>query len=97
MVRLIRSMEPNIDVFPQSVAFAKEIAAYVKNTYKVDIKVYANSKGVLFWIVDYKNYAEYDKVRSKVVSDKKYWGIISTAKDLFIEGSLCDEMVIPID
>lgn len=97
MVRLIRSMEPKIDVFPQSVAFAKEIAAYVKKTYKVDIKAYANSKGVLFWIVDYKDYAEYDKVRSKVGSDKKYWEIISTAKDLFVEGSLCDEMVSPID
>jgi hypothetical protein len=97
MVRLIRSMESKIDVFPQSVAFAKEIAAYVKKAYKVDIKVYANSKGVLFWIADYKDYAEYDNVRSKVVSDKKYWEIISTAKDLFIEGSLCDEIVSPVD
>jgi len=90
-------MEPKIDVFPQSVAFAKEIAAYVRKTYKVDIKVCANSKGVLFWIVDYKDYADYDRVRSKIVADKKYWDIISTAKDLFVEGSLCDEMVMTIE
>jgi hypothetical protein len=97
MVRLIRSAEAKIGMFPQSVAFAKKIAAYVKKAYKVDIKVYANSKGVLFWIVDYKDYSDYDRARAMLASDKKYWQIVSTAKNLFVEGSLCDELVSPID
>ena len=97
MVRFIRFAEPKIGVFPQGVAFAKKITAYCKKTYKIDIKAYANSKGVIFWIVDYKDYADYDKVRSKIASDKKYWQIVSTAKNLFIEGSLCDEIVTPIE
>ena len=97
MVRLIRSAEPKIGLFPQSVTFAKKITAYVKKTYKVDIKAYANSEGVIFWIVDYKDYAEYDRARSRIASDKKYWQIVSTAKNLFVEGSLCDEIVTPID
>ena len=97
MVRLIRSAEPKIGMFPQSVAFAKKITAHVKKAYKVDIKVFANSEGVLFWIVDYKDYSDYGKARSKLASDKKYWQIVSTAKNLFVEGSLCDEIVTPID
>ena len=48
MVRLIRSAEPKLGMFPQAAAFAKRIAAYVKKAYKADIKVFADSKGSNF-------------------------------------------------
>jgi len=97
MVRFIRSGESKLGVFPQSLAFAKRITKYCKKTYKIDIKTYANSAGVLFWIVDYKDYADYEQTLKKINSDKKYWQIVATTKNLFIEGTLCDEIITPVD
>ena len=97
MVRLIRSMEARLGLFPQAVAFAREIAGYVKGKYGVEPKVFADSKGVVFWIVDYKDYAEFGEVRSKIASDEGYWEIVAKSEDLFITGTLVDEVVTAID
>ena len=97
MLRFIRSAEPKFGVFPQSIAFAKKITAYCRKAYKIDIQAYANSKGVIFWIVDYKDYADYEKTLKKVNSDKKYWEIVAATKNLFIDGTLCDQKITPIE
>jgi len=97
MVRLIRSLETRVGLFPQAVAFAKEIAGYVRKQYGLDLKLFTDSKGVVYWITDYKDYAHFGEVRTRIIADKDYWEIVAKAEDLFVEGSLVDEVITLID
>jgi hypothetical protein len=97
MVRFIRCAEPRFEKLPQCIAYAKKISAYIKKAHRIEAKVFANSRGVIYWIVDYKNYADLEKSMKKVNSDKKYWQMVSTAKDIFLQGTLSDEIISSVD
>lgn len=97
MVRFIRCAEPRFEKLPQCIAYAKKISAYIKKAHGIEVKVFANSEGVIYWIVDYKDYADFEKTMKKVNSDKKYWQMVGTAKDNFLQGTLSDEIISSVD
>ena len=96
MVRFLRSAVPTIGNFPEAVKFAQQIAQHVKDTYNVDISVYADSAGNLYWYVDYADYAEYGRVRAQIATDQKYWDIIADSADFLLEGSIEDVVMTKI-
>jgi len=90
-------LESRVGQYPKCVAFAREIAEYVRKQYGLDLKLYIDSKGVIFWITDYRDYAHFGEVRTRISTDQGYWKIVSKAEDLFVEGSLVDDVVTSID
>ena len=78
-----------------AIAFGKEIAAYMKEAYKVDLEMLMPVGGNpqrLAWSARYADLAALDAVNGKILMDKKYWEIINKNSDLFLAGSIHDSM-----
>ena len=97
MVRFQRSLVPMIGKFPEAVEFAKQITNYVKGKYKTDTRVYTQSDGTLYWITNYEDFDAFGRIRTQIVTDKEYWSMVEKASNLFVEGSVEDILLTPID
>ena len=93
MVRFMRSAIAVIGRFPDAMAFANEIADYVRGTYGVDLKVYVESDGTIYWISDYPDFETFGSTRAAITADAGYWEIIAKAEGLLLDGSLQDTVL----
>ncbi len=97
MVRFQRSVVPTIGKFPEAVEFAKQITNYIKGKYKTDTSVYTRSDGTLYWITNYEDFDAFGRIRTQIVTDKEYWSMVKKASNLFVEGSVEDILLTPIE
>lgn len=93
MVRFMRSAMTVIGRAPEAMAFAKEIGAYVCDNYEVDLKVFMESDGTLYWITDYPDYETFASKRTAITMDAGYWEIIAKAEGLLLDGSVTDTVL----
>ena len=80
---------------PSAIKFAHEIAAYMKEAYKVELEILLPIGGNpqrIAWSTRYKDFAAFDAVSSKLLSDKHYWEIVGKSADNFLAGSLRDSV-----
>ncbi|MEY4884556.1 MAG: hypothetical protein RIS34_2410 [Pseudomonadota bacterium] len=78
-----------------AIAFAQEIATYMKNAYDVSLEVLTPIGGNpnrITWSARYKDLAALDAVNTKILSDKQYWEVLSKATDCFLPGSVHDSI-----
>ncbi len=78
-----------------AIAFGKEIAAHMKNTYHVELEMLVPVGGNpqrLAWSARYADLAALDAVNGKILGDKKYWEILNKNSDLFLAGSIHDSI-----
>jgi len=93
MVRFMRSAMTVIGRTPEAMAFAKEIAAYVRDNFEVDLKVFMESDGTLYWITDYPDFETFASKRAAITADAGYWEIITKAEGLLLDGSVQDTIL----
>jgi hypothetical protein len=76
-------------------AFAQKIVEYWKNNYDREIElrrpIGGNPNRIAF-VAHYKDLAEFDAVNLKSLADAKYLELLGAAGDLWIAGSLHDEL-----
>ena len=96
MVRFMRSAMTVIGRFPEAMAFANEIADYVRGTYGLDLKVFVESDGTIYWITDYPDYETFASTRTAITADAGYWEIIAKAEGLLLDGSLQDSVLTAV-
>jgi len=97
MIRFQRYAMPRMGKQAQAVTWAKVFAEYVTEHYHVDVQIFVESTGKIHWVIDYPTYEAYGKVRTRIVSDRDYWGTIGRSADLFIEGSMDDAVLQLVD
>lgn len=93
MVRFQRQALPKFGKFPQAIQWAKVFAEYMTKNHAVNFRIFVESNGAIHWIADYPDYDALGRVRTKILSDSEYWGHISRASDLFVEGSINDSVM----
>ncbi len=79
----------------EAVGWAKEIATMVKHaTGKKQIvcTAFAGLLSDIAWIGHYDSVAEYDELRTKVISDHDYVAAAKKARNLFVPGSERDQL-----
>jgi len=96
MVRFMRSAMPVIGRFPEAMAFANEIADYVRGTHEIDLKLFVESDGTIYWITDYPDYETFASKRAGITADAGYWEIIAKAEGLLLDGSLQDTVLTAV-
>jgi hypothetical protein len=76
-------------------AFAQKIVDYWKTNYDTELElrrpIGGNPNRIAF-VSRYKDLAEFDAVSQKSMADKKYLELLTSASDLWIAGSLRDEI-----
>ncbi len=78
-----------------AIAFAHQIAAYMKEAYKVELEISLPIGGNpqrIAWSSRYKDLAAFDAVGSKLLTDKHYWEVVGKGSDNFIAGSIQDSI-----
>lgn len=87
--------------FPEAMAWAKEISAYLGDKHGASVEVHVESFGetnTIHWFVDYEDLASVERMNAALAADMKYWGMIKGANEaqLFIEGSIQDQLTIAV-
>ena len=93
MVRFMRSAMTVIGRVPEAMAFAKEITAYIRDNFDVDLKVFMESDGTLYWITDYPDFEAFASKRAAITADAGYWELIAKAEGLLLDGSVQDTIL----
>jgi hypothetical protein len=78
-----------------AIEFAHEIAAYMKEAYKLELEVLLPIGGNpqrVAWTTRYPDLAALDAVSSKLLADKHYWKIVGKGTDNFLAGSMRDSI-----
>jgi hypothetical protein len=78
-----------------AIAFAHEIAAYMKDAHGTTLEVLVPVGGNpnrIAWSSRYKDLAAFDVVSTKILTDKKYMELVSKNSDNFIPGSVQDSI-----
>jgi hypothetical protein len=78
-----------------AIAFAHEIAAYMKSAYGVELEVLRPIGGNpqrVAWSARYKDLAAMEEVSTKSLADKQYWAIVNKGSDNFVPGSMHDSI-----
>jgi hypothetical protein len=95
MITVIRTATAFPGMTGEAVAWAKEIGTIVKRaTGKEQIvcTAFAGLLSDIAWIGHYDGVAEYDELRTKVLSDQEYVAAAKKARNLFVPGSERDQV-----
>ena len=80
---------------PGAIAFAQKIVAYWQATYDREIEILrpvAGNPNRISFVGRYKDLAEFDAAAIRSTTDAKYMELLATGADLFIPGSIHDEI-----
>lgn len=93
MIAFVRvaSVKPGKQV--AAMAFAKEIAGFLKSGHHLDVEVLRPVGGNpqrIAWSTRYADMAAMEALSAKMTSDPKYWELVNGAADCFIAGSMHD-------
>jgi hypothetical protein len=93
MIRFVRTASIAPGKLGDSIAFAKQVSAFVEKQTGVLLGVMlpvAGNPHRIAWRAEYATLAAMEEANSKLMGDPKYLEMLSKGKDLFIAGSLHD-------
>lgn len=79
----------------ETVAFAHQISAYMKDAYGVQLEVLMPIGGNpqrIAWTARYQDLAALEAVNTRLLADTKYWEIVNKATACFLPGSVNDSI-----
>ena len=84
---------------PGAIKFGTGVIAHLKKTYSHDmqlgVEVYGGTK--VYWYYDFASFDQISEMNAKLAGDKKYWTMLASGTDFWVEGSLQDRVVRLID
>lgn len=78
-----------------AMTFAKEVSAFLKGSYHLDLEVLRPVGGNpqrIAWSTRYADMASMEATTSKMLADPKYWELVNGGADCFIAGSMHDSI-----
>jgi len=95
MITFVRTGAVAPGKFAGAIAFAQKIVAYWRDHYDREIDVLrpvAGNPNRISFVGRYKDLADFDASALRSMTDAKYMELLGTAADLFIAGSIHDEI-----
>jgi len=95
MIHMTRTASIAPGKAPAAHAFAQKVASHWKTEWDRTIEVrrpIGGNPSRIAWVSQYKDLAEYETFMVKSLADPKYMDLLVTAGDLFIPGSINDEI-----
>jgi len=95
MITFIRTSDANGVKFPAALAWAHEVAAFVKSKTGLETKVEVPTSGNPYrirWVTQGESLATHEQNMKKIASDPKYMELMAKAGDLFHARTTCDEI-----
>ena len=89
----------NASFLPKAIGWSTELNKYVNDNYKgFNLKVGVEMFGAarLHWTYEAESLAKLEEANTRLMQDKKYWSMIETGKDFWVDGSLKDTIVMVV-
>lgn len=100
MIRWMRTAQIAAGKNKPAITWAKEITEFSKKYEGISsINVFMDSfgqAGTIRWIVDYKNFASFEKVQKQIADDQEYWQMVEKVPELFIIDKIHDTLMTSI-
>jgi hypothetical protein len=82
-------------VFPRALQFATQIKELFKKDFELDLEVGMEMFGELriVWVARFDELTQIEQVQAKMMRHTEYFAMLTTAQDVFIEGSLKDCLI----
>jgi hypothetical protein len=93
MIRFYRSATIAPGKFAGAMAFAREVAKYVKTTTGVEVHIgipVGGNPQRIGWSAQYQTLAMYDDMSTKLLADAKYQEMVAKAADNFVANTMRD-------
>lgn len=90
----------NAAMLPKAVGWSKELTGFVNANYKgfdLNVGVEMFGKAAIHWSYQAKTLADLEAANLKLMQDQKYWSMIESGKDFWVEGSLKDTIVMVVE
>ena len=89
----------NASITPKALGWAKEIAGYVNKNYpgfdvQVGLEMFGHAR--VHWSYSAPTLEKLETANAKLIQDQKYWAMIETAKEFWVDGSLKDTIVMVV-
>jgi hypothetical protein len=101
MYRITRTAElKTASYMPKAIGFSKELVDYVNNTYpgfELSMGVEMFGAGRIHWWWQTDSLDTLQEANAKLLGDQKYWGMLETANEFWVEGSLQDTIAMVVD
>ncbi|MCC7072103.1 MAG: hypothetical protein IT383_12315 [Deltaproteobacteria bacterium] len=90
----------NASFLPKAIGWAKEVTGFVNKNYpgfdiSVGVEMFGSTN--IHWSYQAKSLAELEAVNAKLLQDQKYWAMLDNSKELWVEGSLKDTIVMIVE
>ncbi len=95
MVRFVRRGTIKPGKLQPALAFASEIAGYVKSKIGIDVNIFMQTGGVvgrICWQTDYPDMGALEKANRELLADQEFLKRVEAAADLFIQGDMSDSL-----
>lgn len=101
MVRFQRKARAQGGRFPEAIAWANEVSAYLNEKHGISLEVHVEAFGdgnTIYWFSDYEDLATVERLNANLMADMDYWGMLKQANEanLFIDGSLQDKLTTAV-
>lgn len=85
----------NANSIPAAVGFSKEVCGYINKTYDLHLKsgIELFGASVIHWEMESDSLDKLTALYAKLLGDKTYASMLDKAKDLWVDGSLKDQIV----
>ena len=90
----------NMSVLPKAIGWSTELNKFVNDSYKgfnlkVGVEMFGEAR--LHWSYEAESLAKLEEANARLMTDKKYWAMIESGKEFWVEGSLKDTIVMVVD
>lgn len=90
----------NVSVLPKAIGWSTELNKFVNDNYKgfnlkVGVEMFGQTR--LHWSYEAETLAKLEEANGRLMTDKKYWAMIESGKEFWVEGSLQDTIVMVVD
>lgn len=87
----------NLAFLPKAVGWGKEISGYINKTYpgfdvKVGVELFGHAR--VHWSYTAPTLEKLEAVNAKLIQDQKYFAMIESVKELWVDGSLKDTIIM---
>lgn len=89
----------NASFIPKAIGWAKELNGFVNKNYpgfNLTVGMEMFGKTAIHWSYQSKSLADLEAANTKLMQDQKYWAMIESGKDFWLDGSLKDTIVMVV-
>jgi hypothetical protein len=100
-LKIQRSAQVKPGKYKEALGTAVRVSEHLRAKYGLTGQVYTVRFGApvgrIITETEFDSFAAYEAIQQKLLSDREYYGLLAVGGDAFVEGSVSDLVMLPVD